>query len=122
MNPYRSSIYSDIQCIELFKNSINKVSQQYKEYYTKEIKIKKSQKSTPCINHKREMKTNISNSINKPCLDSEESTKNKNKVHYIVKKAGNSKHNERIKINNSSKENHENVIEETEDERSINVK
>ena len=34
MNPYRSSIYSDIQCIELFINSINKVSQQYKEYYT----------------------------------------------------------------------------------------
>jgi len=35
MNPYKSSIYSDIQCIELFIYSIDKLSKQYKEYYTK---------------------------------------------------------------------------------------
>lgn len=37
MNPNRSSIYSDIQCIELFINCINNISEQYKEYYRKAL-------------------------------------------------------------------------------------
>ena len=37
MNPYRSSIHSDIHCIELFIYYINKLSEQYKEYYTKAL-------------------------------------------------------------------------------------
>jgi len=34
MNPYKSSIYSDIDCIKIFKKSIDKLSEKYKQYYS----------------------------------------------------------------------------------------